>query len=422
MARLESDQPNEFGVDVAGAGDVNGDGYDDLIVAAVGHTAGEPREGAALVFLGSASRIGHGGPGTAAARIETDQADAQLASVAGAGDVNGDGYDDVIVGASLYDGLGTDSDSGAAFIFLGGPSGIAGGGPSAAATRLDSDRWWAAFGAAVSGAGDANGDGYDDVIVGAPRRWSSPDLNGAAFVFPGSASGIADAGAGAAATFLHGGSWLDADSAFGFGASVAGAGDIDGDGYADVIVGAPFTSETGQPGEGAALVFLGSQHGIAGGGPGAAAARFESNRRNALLGTRVAGVGDVNGDGHHDVSAGAPGSHPGGAAFVFLGERDGDFLGPPNSPDNCSWRTNPSQLDSDADGFGNSCDADFDQDGVASMMDFSVFRRCYGRPVPASDGPVADPTCAESDMDGNGVVGIGDFGLLKSEFSTPPGP
>ena len=86
---------------VSGAGDVNGDGYADVIVGAIFYDAGETDEGAAFVFLGSASGIADGNPATAAAQLESDQGSAHLGySVSGAGDVNGDGYADVIVGAS----------------------------------------------------------------------------------------------------------------------------------------------------------------------------------------------------------------------------------------------------------------------------------------------------------------------------------
>jgi hypothetical protein len=99
-----------FGHSVTGAGDVNGDGYADVIVGGPGYDAGELNEGAAFVFLGSASGIAAGNPATAHAQLESDQVQGFLGvSVAGAGDVNGDGYADVIVAA----------DSAAAFVFLG---------------------------------------------------------------------------------------------------------------------------------------------------------------------------------------------------------------------------------------------------------------------------------------------------------------
>ena len=173
------------GLSVAGAGDVNGDGYADVIVGAH-YDAGERDEGAAFVFLGSASGIAAGtrhrgcparvGP---AARLGR--------SVAGAGDVNGDGYADVIVGA-LYDA--GETNEGAAFVFHGSASGIADGDPVrrrrparvGPGTRL---------GASVAGAGDVNGDGYADVIVGALLR-RGPDRRGRGLRVPGQRLGDRD--------------------------------------------------------------------------------------------------------------------------------------------------------------------------------------------------------------------------------------
>jgi len=157
-SQLESDQAvAALGVSVAGAGDVNGDGYADVIVGAYTYDAGEPDEGAAFVFLGSASGIvAAGDPSNAAAQLESDQAGAIFGlSVAGAGDVNGDGYADVIVGAYGYDA--GEPDEGAAFVFLGGASGIVtAGNPSNAAAQLESDQAGSQFGVSVAGAGDVN--------------------------------------------------------------------------------------------------------------------------------------------------------------------------------------------------------------------------------------------------------------------------
>src|SRR5204862_5172280 len=118
-------------------------------------------------------------------------------------------------------------------VFLGGGLGTSGT-PASAATFLQSNQSSAHLGWSVDGAGDVNGDGYADVIVGAPQYRSNLNDIGAAFVFLGSASGVASGTALAAATLLES---VDDDSEFG--SSVAGAGDVNGDGYADVIVGAP---------------------------------------------------------------------------------------------------------------------------------------------------------------------------------------
>ena len=338
-ALLEGDQDSaHIGASVAGSGDVNGDGYDDVIVGAPYYDAGQVNEGAAFVFLGGPSGIPSGAAASAATQIESDQAFANLGeSVAGAGDVNGDGYADVIVGDPNYG-------SGAAFVFLGSASGVPDGNPANAASRLTAvpfevcpDPASTGFGVSVAGAGDVNHDGFGDVIVGAPSYpqpspctpVAGPPEPGAAFVFNGSASGIADASAATAAARL-----VSTTPAW-FGDSVAAAGDVNGDDYDDVIVGAPYYSAT-ESDEGAAFVFLGGASGIADGGPTSASAQLESNQARAHLGSSVAGAGDVNGDGYADVIVGAPlydvdsaVDVDDGAAFVFHGSASGVAAGSP---------------------------------------------------------------------------------------------
>jgi hypothetical protein len=247
-AQLESNQADAYlGASVAGAGDVNGDGYADVIVGATGFDAGEdPDGGAAFVFLGSASGIASGNPSTADARLVSYQRFSEMgSSVAGAGDVNGDGYGDVIVGAQSYSA--GELYEGAAFVFLGSASGIADGDPSTADTRLEPDYTGARLGQTVAGAGDVNGDGYADAILGS---------EGAAYLFLGSASGIASGDSSTAAAELH------PEHASSIDMSVASAGDVNGDGYADVIVGA-YLVTADQVREGAAFVYLGGSSGIA---------------------------------------------------------------------------------------------------------------------------------------------------------------
>ncbi len=116
------------------------------------------------------------------------------------------------------------------------------------------DREGAYFGTSVAGAGDVNGDGYDDVIVGAPDYTSDPDnqsSEGAVFVFYGSPSGLS-----ATPDWIVESNQANAV----FGTSVATAGDVDNDGYDDVIVGAPGYSN-GEINEGAAFVYYGSAMG-----------------------------------------------------------------------------------------------------------------------------------------------------------------
>ena len=277
---MESNQAGaQFGYSVASAGDVNGDGFSDVVVGAYYYTNGETREGAAFVYLGNASGLAT----TAAWAVESNQANAFFgSSVASAGDVNGDGYGDVVVGAGYYTNGATGE--GAAFVYLGSASGLT----TTAAWTAESDRGSARFGSSVASAGDVNGDGYGDVAVGGGT------FGPTAFVYLGSALGLTSTAA-----------WT-----VNFGGSVASAGDVNGDGFGDVVVGAEFYGDGG-----AAFVYVGSASGLA----MTAAWGVEQDQASARFGASVASAGDVNGDGYGDVVVGTGISSSLQAAFLYLG-------------------------------------------------------------------------------------------------------
>jgi hypothetical protein len=336
--RLESNQSDpeghgtpEFGFSVASAGDVNRDGFDDVIVGAPGWDGGQQGEGAAFVFLGSAGGIQGSDPATAQAHLESNQPLAAFGvSVSGAGDVNGDGYDDVIVGANFYDSVlpGTQlAVTGAAFVFLGGPSGIQGRDPATAHATVFANKYESEFGEVVARAGDVNRDGFADVLVCAPHQGHDfpPESgippnqqsgeHGVAFVFHGSAAGVRS-GTGSvvadAVLLPYEPGPVDPVILAQF-SRVDGAGDVNADGFDDVLVGGNDT-----------YLFIGSPGGVVGRDPTEARSRIRGDAQTSLL--NVSGAGDVNGDGFDDVLIGAPGreSEPftqdqHGAAYVFLG-------------------------------------------------------------------------------------------------------
>ncbi len=291
-----------LGTSAAAAGDVNGDGYADIIVGANAYDNGQTNEGAAFIFHGSASGI-HTTP---AATLESNQAEALLgSSVSGAGDINGDGYADVIAGAPAYDNGQTNE--GAVFVYYGSSSGV----NLASRIILESNQAEAYLGTSVAGAGDINGDGYDDIVAGAYLYDNGQENEGAIFIYYGSPSGL-----NPTPTILE-----YNQRGLHLGTSVAGAGDVNQDGYDDVIAGAPEYSN-GQSREGAALLYPGSSSGLV-----TPPAILESNQASALLGTSVAGAGDVNQDGYPDIIVGAPfydkGQDNEGAAFVYHGSASG---------------------------------------------------------------------------------------------------
>jgi hypothetical protein len=229
-----------FGSAVSSAGDVNGDGYDDVIVGAHYYGAAEGR---AYVYHGSSSGLS----ATAAWMIEGDQGFAQLGnSVSGAGDVNGDGCDDVIVGAQWYSN--GESYEGRAYVYHGSPSGLS----ATAAWTGESDQAGAHYGESVSSAGDVNSDGYDDVIVGAGSFNTSYSGEGRAFVYHGGPGGLSSL-----PDWTADGDQTNAS----LGTSVSSAGDVNGDGNSDVIIGAELYNN-GESGEGRAFVYRGGFTGL----------------------------------------------------------------------------------------------------------------------------------------------------------------
>jgi len=221
---FDGDSPGDrFGRSVSGAGDVNGDGYHDLIVGAWRDDNNGPLSGSARVFSGLDGSILHTFDGDS-------PADLFGISVSGAGDVNGDGYDDLIVGAHQ-----PSTSHGYARVFSGLTGNIL--------HTFYGDSVHALFGASVNGAGDVNGDGYDDLIVGAYSDSNYGFEAGSAHVFSGLDGSILYA--------------FDGDSPRDwFGVSVHGAGDVNGDGYDDLIVGAVGDDNNGSF-SGSARVFSG---------------------------------------------------------------------------------------------------------------------------------------------------------------------
>ncbi len=329
---------SRFGNSVSSAGDVNADGFGDVIVGAPEYDNGQGDEGRAYLYQGSASGLSTSAAWTA----ESDQTGAAFGlSVSEAGDVDGDGYDDVIVGAITHDN--GQANEGRAHVYRGSASGLG----TTAAWTAESNRANAYLGWSVSSAGDVNGDGFGDVLVGVPEYGNGQPREGRAYVFHGSAAGpalVAD--------------WIAESNEAGsrFGASVSSAGDVDGDGYSDVLVGAPYFDGP-EVSEGRAYLYRGSGTGLA----ASPAWTVESDRDLGLLGWSVSSAGDVNGDGYADVIVGEQ-SPPDSRAYVYHGSAGGL----PTSP---SWTGEEPQFP-EASGFGASVSSagDVNGDGHADVV------------------------------------------------------
>ena len=177
-----------FGYAVASAGDVNNDGFGDVIVGALVEKDGVVRPGKAYLYLGSAA-----GLGDVQARI-TGQADQDFfgMSVAGVGDMNGDGYGDILIGAR-----NAKAQFGAAYLFYGSASGIAsckiGGVGCGSVTTMTGPHFLSNFGTFVGGGSDLDGDGRLDVFVGAPGTDAGGGVPaGGVFVWNGTGAALVD--------------------------------------------------------------------------------------------------------------------------------------------------------------------------------------------------------------------------------------
>ncbi len=306
------------GSSVAGLGDMNGDGLDDFAVGAYLDTsAGYTDSGAVYIWYGGTfpeDDLLDAGGDMLVCWPDEDQTGR---SVAAAGDVDRDGLDDLLVSA-LTPAETSQIEMVAAFLWLGpitGQRSVSEGDAVLLAGEYDTE---GLEGFHPVGAGELNGDGYGDILVGWSAAGAMSSYVGAAYVVLGPVSGSMEL-ANAEGVWRGGN---DYDFA---GSGAAGVGDVDGDGYGDLLVGA-YGADSGGSGAGAAYLLLGPATG--GHALGEAACRLNGEQPGDMAGSAVSAAGDVNDDGRADLLVGAvaEGSNGAGAgaAYVVLGPVSGN--------------------------------------------------------------------------------------------------
>lgn len=329
------------------AADLNGDGFDELYLGVPGGDTTSPaRTDAGKAYLVFGSPIGPGAEfdpalfsGSNGFEIvglrSGDRAGSAIASV---GDLNGDGFGDLVVGAAAADPA-TGIDAGEAYVVFGKAGGF---GASLDLSALNGANGFRitgllggdATGVSVAGAGDVNGDGLADLLVGAsnasPISPSRP-LAGKSYLIFGS-SGAYPAALNLASLNGVNGLALEGSTIQGrAGLAASPAGDLNGDGVADLVVGALDGPAGGGPNRGATYVVFGRSNAWT--TPlqldslnGANGFRIDGLAAGDRFGLSIASLGDLNGDGREDLAIGAPGADPGatprvdaGAVYVIYG-------------------------------------------------------------------------------------------------------
>jgi parallel beta-helix repeat protein len=299
-ASFHGERAGESGYSLAAAGDVNGDGFDDFIIGAFTDDEFGVGYGQSYLIFGASSGWTMDVNLSEANASYVGERDANSGvSVAGIGDVNGDGFDDFAIGAYRDNELL--ANSGQTYVIFGGPTGYSRD-TSVALSNASflGERLGAFSGVTLAGLGDVNGDGFDDFMIGAYMDDEAGMDYGQSYLILGGTTNW-----GLDTNLFSSNASFIGERASLSGSGIDGVGDVNGDGYDDFVIGASDDNEYGMNCGQSYLVF---------GGPtgwgmdislATSNASFIGERDNAFAGSRIAGVGDVNGDGFDDFTIGA---------------------------------------------------------------------------------------------------------------------
>jgi len=337
---ISGEAPDDyFAYSLMGLGDINNDGYDDIVVGAPNSDVNGPVSGKAYIYFGGAASDFDD---IADVTIDGQTAGGAFGhAVAFSGDINNDGYDDIIIGAPYESSVA--AYAGKVYIYLGGPTV-----DDTADITINGEEAEDLFGISIDSDGDVNNDGIDDIIIGASGYQNGQtEKSGKAYIYFGGTPPDTTAD-----VTINGEAVGDR-----FGASLALAKDINGDGNCDVIIGAEGNDELGSD-TGRVYVYFGGQ----------AIDDIEDltltgEAPEDMFGSSVALARDINGDGFADIMVGAPNNdaqgYNHGKAYIYLGGVAVDSI--------ADITIAP---DEDCAGFGHSIASagDIDKDGIDEII------------------------------------------------------
>ena len=305
-------QDDSAGSSLSDAGDVNGDGYDDFLIGAPSVNGVGASSGAIYLVYGSSTPLVTASVSTAVKFGGENAGDMAGSAMAPAGDINGDGYDDMLIAAT-----GKDSNRGSVYILYGKAAKYTSASLSDSAfIELTGGSIGDIAGGSVAGAGDVNNDGYDDFMIGAYGNNDAASFAGAVYLLYGKEALFSDMALSASSVVKFTGAAANDSLAYGL-----SSGDLNGDGYSDVILSSPALDDS----TGGFYIIYGQQNSLTSMSVSdSSVVKFTGESVADAAGGSIESGADINGDGYDDILVGAiqnsAGGSVAGAAYIVYGQ------------------------------------------------------------------------------------------------------